>query len=937
MNMPDQTPPQEADSAVSVVEEELAPDAEPVLDEELDALYYQATYLQRIGQLEDAKAIYQSIQARIGGGEKQLGDEQAGPKKRLSAAMERGRRLASVRKVSLGRQSLAKREALYGKAGACFDAGDDTASIPLFLETLKIDPRFAPAVANLGTAYYRLKDYDRALECLWRALQLNPKLAPAMNSFGLTVAAMGLVEESLQYFDLALAVQPRYAAAHLNKGVSLARLNRLDEALKSYNKAASCEPALSEIYENRGRLFMRLKRFEEALQDTERLEAQGYQTAALEMGVALEWLGRLEESVLAYQRQIETGQRLHAAYLNMGGVLKELGRFGEAFAAIEKAVQLDPQHSMTYWNLSLLLLLMGRYELGWELYEWRWKREDFRKKERPLGKPLWLGKESLEGKTLLITQEQGLGDMIQFCRYALMAEQRGAKVYLEANKDLAQILRSLSPSISILLKGKPLPAFDYYCPLMSLPLAFGTRLESIPVVERYLAVDEVRKRQWRQRLGATDKLRVGVVWSGSALHTNDANRSIPFEDVARLFDIDADFHCLQKEFRAGDLEKLQSYPQVKVWSTNLSDFVDTAALVSAMDVVVTVDTSVAHISAAIGKPTWIMVQSNPDFRWLLGRDDSPWYPSVRLFRQPIRRDWATVVAAVKRTLVSAIGAATAPESAAPEMAPLPVPDTSASIEGRAGPAVPLFAIPTAISSSSACKVCGADTELYGVVDFNKNCEEKNGVYLPLSGIPVYYRRCPQCGLVATSLFDAWTREDFTSHIYNQDYVKVDPDYVQVRPANTSNMVFEFAWKLGAKKVLDYGGGQGTMARLLKERELECDSWDPMVQSGSFQQKQHYDLVSSFEVFEHTPTPVHTAQEALSGLAEHGVLLFSTLTIDALAYRNIGFWYIAPRNGHITIHTRRSLQLLFGQLGWRVHHFSDGLHLAYKRKPDFIQA
>jgi hypothetical protein len=235
-----------------------------------------------------------------------------------------------------------------------------------------------------------------------------------------------------------------------------------------------------------------------------------------------------------------------------------------------------------------------------------------------------------------------------------------------------------------------------------------------------------------------------------------------------------------------------------------------------------------------------------------------------------------------------------------------------------------------------CKVCGGATELYGVVDFNKNCEEKGGVYLPLSGIPIYYGRCLDCGLVATSMFDAWTPKDFADRIYNDEYVKVDPDYEQKRPVQTSELVFDLAGKLGARKVLDYGAGQGLMARILRGRGLDCDSWDPMVQADPFQASERYDLVTSFEVFEHTPTPVRTAREALSVLGEEGVMLFSTLTVDRLAHRNIGFWYIAPRNGHITIHTRRSLQRLFGQLGWRVHHFSDGLHLAYKQKPAFIE-
>lgn len=939
-----------ADSSEAAVQDG-SEQPEAVFDDELDSLYYQATFLQRVGKLDEARVLYQQIQERIGGGTPgaaKSGSAADEAHRRIAEARERARAKTKAKKMSLGPNGSKRCEMAHRKALELFNAGKLQESIPHFVTVLGLDPRHAAAAANLGNAYYGCGKRDLALEWLQFALLVNPRQRSALNGMGLCVAMMGQAEESLEYFDKALAVDPQYASAYSNKGVSMVKLGWLDEALECYGRAIELDPGFQKAYENRGRLHVRAKRFGAALADFETLERLAPGTVQLEMGVALEGLGRTDEALACYDRQIDSGSRLPNTYFNKSGALKSLGRYAEAVDALRRSMQESPDQPMAYWNMSLLLLMLGEYELGWQLYEWRWKRTDFRVKERPMTRPLWRG-EDLSGKTLLITEEQGLGDLIQFSRYARLACERGATVYLETHKPLAGLMQTLHPSIHILTKGpgQPLPPFDFYCPITSLPLAFGTRVDTIPAFDSYLAIDPARLRTWRERLGPSDKLRVGVVWSGNAKHVNDANRSLPLQELTGLFELDAEFHCLQKEFRAGDYDRLQDFANVHVWNTLLNDFSDTAALAGAMDVVVSVDTSVAHLSAAIGRPTWVLLPFVPDFRWLLDRGDSPWYSSVRLFRQSAGKDWAGVVAEVKKMLAYAMSGSEAAESPASEMrAPqlsaerpvAPLPGCEPALVGPgAMPVPPAAQACTAVAGPQGpCKVCGGATELYGVVDFNKNCEEKGGVYLPLSGIPVYYSRCMDCGLVATSMFDAWTPKDFADHIYNGDYVKVDPDYEQERPVRTSELVLDLAGKLGARKVLDYGAGQGLMARILRERKLDCDSWDPMVQAEPFQACERYDLVTSFEVFEHTPTPVRTAREALSVLGEQGVMLFSTLTVDRLAHRNIGFWYIAPRNGHITIHTRRSLQRLFGQLGWRVHHFSDGLHLAYRQKPAFIE-
>lgn len=241
----------------------------------------------------------------------------------------------------------------------------------------------------------------------------------------------------------------------------------------------------------------------------------------------------------------------------------------------------------------------------------------------------------------------------------------------------------------------------------------------------------------------------------------------------------------------------------------------------------------------------------------------------------------------------------------------------------------------AVVAEEQCKVCGGASPLYGVLDFNRNCSENNGVFLPLCGVPIYYHQCMDCGLIFTVAFDKWNKQDYLQYIYNDDYVKVDPDYIEVRPQSMANLIEDFVKNGSNLKLLDYGGGNGRMAGLLAERGVGCESWDPMGNMPSAPAKSHFDLVTAFEVLEHTPTPRYTTEEALSCLNEDGVFLFSTLTVDKLPPRGINFWYIGPRNGHITIYSKKSLNILFAAQGYNVHHFNDNLHLAFKGLPAWL--
>ncbi len=319
-------------------------------------------------------------------------------------------------------------------------------------------------------------------------------------------------------------------------------------------------------------------------------------------------------------------------------------------ASYRKALTIEPDYAPAHWNESLCRLLIGDFERGWKKYEWRWKCDQDLLATRNFSQPLWLGREDLTGKTILLHAEQGLGDTIQFARYAQAVAQKCAKVILEVQPSLRSLLSEISGAYKVLSRGEPLPEFDFHCPLLSLPLAFNTRLETIPATIPYLGARAAVVKRWEDNLGKRDVPRVGIVWSGLSTNVNDHNRSIALSRLAALAGPSVKLVSLQNEVRAEDEKALAANKQILHFGSELEDFSDTAALVSLMDLVVSVDTSVAHLAGALGKPVWILLPFAPDWRWLVDREDSPWYPTARLFRQPKIGDWDSVIDKVKQDL-----------------------------------------------------------------------------------------------------------------------------------------------------------------------------------------------------------------------------------------------------------------------------------------------
>jgi tetratricopeptide (TPR) repeat protein len=526
------------------------------------------------------------------------------------------------------------------------------AALESYDQALKIRPDYAEAHNNRGITLQALNKLHEALDSYDRALKLRPNYPEAFNNRGVTLLALNRPNEALDSYDRALKLRPNYADAYNNRGIALHDLQRMDEALENCERAIQINPDYADAYSNRGIVLHELNRMEEALDSYARaLQIKpNYAEACLNRGNTLQELMRLDEALASYEQALKIRPRYVEAYGNRGSTLQKLKRLDEALDSYKRALEIQPDYPDAHWNLSLCRLLMGDFSLGWTDYEWRWRVKAPTSPLRGFKEPLWLGKASLQGKTILLHSEQGLGDTLQFCRYAKWVRDLGAHVVMEVQKPLLGLLQKLDGVARLIGRGDALPPFDYHCPLLSLPLAFGTDLNTIPAVAGPIAGDPAKVAGWRARLGERTKPRIGLVWSGSTIHKNDRNRSVALHDVVRHLPQDWQYVSLQKEVRESDQAALNSQANLLHVGEHLNDFTDTAALCSLMDVVVSVDTSVAHLAGTLGKPVWILLPFIPDWRWLLEREDSPWYPSARLFRQPAIGDWDSVLAHVGKAL-----------------------------------------------------------------------------------------------------------------------------------------------------------------------------------------------------------------------------------------------------------------------------------------------
>jgi tetratricopeptide (TPR) repeat protein len=558
-----------------------------------------------------------------------------------------------------------------------------------FTQALALNPSAVETWNSRGTVFNGLGQYQQAIADFDRAIALNSKYTDAFCNKGNSLAALKLWDQSLAAYDAAIALNQRLANAWLGRAkillfvykdyktaadaydralslkpdlaetwVGLGNIfyqsRQYDRALAAYEKAIELNPDLSDGWHGRANVLYETKRHDEAITAYDKLLGKSPALAWLGRGSVYSDLGLDDQALAAFEQAIALSPDLANAWSARGSILARATRHEEAFACYEKAVELSPDYAEGYFNKGLLKLLVGDLEAGWPLYEWRWKIRNLELSARHFAKKQWLGHENISAKTVLVHSEQGFGDTIQFYRYISKLTGLGCKIIFETQAPLVSLINANSNIYQVISQGETLPNFDVHCPLLSLPLAFNTTLETIPASVPYLFPSPERLELWRTKFDRKATVRIGLVWSGKLLP--DFRRSIPLELLLRIINEKAEWHSLQKDVLESDQSSLHSTPTIRNHASSLIDFSDTAALITEMDLVISIDTAVAHLAGALGKPVWVLLPFHPDFRWLQEREDSPWYPTARLFRQPLPGDWAAVVERVRQELTSFIQA-----------------------------------------------------------------------------------------------------------------------------------------------------------------------------------------------------------------------------------------------------------------------------------------
>jgi tetratricopeptide (TPR) repeat protein len=488
-------------------------------------------------------------------------------------------------------------DTLYNLGNICHDLGRTERAIAFFERALRLRPDAIELYNNLGTALQSVGRLDEAITCYRNALARRPDTVETLDNLAGALQARGQLDEAQLCYERALALRPKRVESHIGLGVVLRAQGRLEEAVVRYQRALALAPEHPETHNN--------------------------------LGVALVDLGRLDEAITHHERALGVQPAGAEMHYNLGSALQRQGRYAEALACYGRALALKPNYARAHLNRSLVLLLTGKLDEGWPEYEWRFAVNGYHRNFDP---PQWSGKPLL-GQSILVHAEQGFGDTLQFIRFVPAIAERGASVVLEVPASLVRLARTVAGASQVVAAGDPLPAFDCHCPLLSLPRILKTNLGTIPNAVPYLGVPAEAEAVWAERVATAHGLKVGIAWAGTTQGAIDLRLLRPMWDIAGV-----SWFSLQVGAESRGLSSLDGVKIVDLapW---LADFAETAAAIRQLDLVISVDTSVAHLAGALGRQTWVLLPHVPDWRWLLDRDDSPWYPTARLFRRRKADDW----------------------------------------------------------------------------------------------------------------------------------------------------------------------------------------------------------------------------------------------------------------------------------------------------------
>lgn len=488
----------------------------------------------------------------------------------------------------------------------------------IYKDVLGQNPSHVNALFGIGVILEKQKQFDLAIQFLSRAIETDPDKSQALLARGRIFRLQGILGKAIADFTEFISNYPDHFEALIARGIAFGQTSQFNVAIDDFSLAIRINSNCAEAFYNRGVVYEKLYKFEAAIKD--------------------------------YSIAIKLNPHDFKAYNNRGVAKRETRRFDSALKDFDKSVEIKPDFAEGYYNKALTLLSVGSLEEGFKLYEYRWKTAYFQSQLRHFTQPLWLGGENLTGKTILLHSEQGLGDSIQFCRYVKFFETMECHVLLETERPLMSLMRSLLPKECIFEKGSRLPTFDYHCPLMSLPYAFGTKRDTIPNLCPYLSARKDKISYWKQRLGKKEKLRIGISWQGNKDHAKDHKRSILLSDIINEFDDEFEWVSLQYALSNDDTALLNTNKSVRHYGSEIGSFAMTAALCANLDVVVSVDTSVGHLAGALGKKTLLLLSDMPDARWQMQGSRTPWYRSTILVRQRDCFDWAQPIQEAKNII-----------------------------------------------------------------------------------------------------------------------------------------------------------------------------------------------------------------------------------------------------------------------------------------------